>query len=648
MKGRARLDGDLSALGALGALVALRFAPDWLRGQSPFWGDLSYIHQPWRSFDAELLMAGRLPLWNPFLYFGMPEAATMQGGLYYPGTTPYFLLSFASATAFFEVFHYWLAGAFAYLWLRAARLRRGTALGGAVLWALGGLLLSREPFLNHLAVLSVSPALILFFRRPAALALALTLAFFGGYPPFMVGATVCAWALAAASMPREALERRRFWRAGAQAWVFAGLAACALSAVLLVPALELAARSRRSAGVELAEALKYGFYPRDLLQWVSPLLVGSFQPAVEWWKCCYLGFLGCFCAMSGFVCLPRRRAAALAAAIGAVFLLILGGANSVSSWLWAHVPPLRFIRYPGNMAYLAALPLSALAAGGLQRVRYRSWLVMALCAELTLTALQAMPRAPRALLSSAGPLVRRLQGELGGHRYLLSPRALEVHGGRDPFDWRHRLYGLTNAPFKLRAAGNFGEPLVPRANYELMDALLSAPGAAAAAAFFPWTDVTALLTPEPVSALGLAPVEGALWAESRFAQAAGGWLLSPEDGAALPTVIAAPNVRRSALAVARPREDALSARGDGEGWAFLSETLYPGWNAWLETPLGPGIVRALPALGPFQKFPVPAGPWTLHLRYDPPTFRWGLATTIITAWLFGAYWYNRARDAHES
>ena len=274
MRIRASLDGDLSALGFLGALVALRFVPDWFGGLSPFWGDLSYIHQPWRSFEAELLAAGRLPLWNPFLYFGMPQAAVMQSGLYYPGSTPYFLFGFASATALFEAFHYWLAGAFAYLWLRATRLRRSAAFGGATLFALGGLLLSREPFLNHLAVLSLSPALILFFSRPAALALALTAAFLGGYPPFVVGAAVCAWVLAAASMPRESWERCRFWRAGARAWIFSVLAACALSAVLLVPALELVARSRRSAGVGLAEALQYGFAPRDLLQWVSPLLIG--------------------------------------------------------------------------------------------------------------------------------------------------------------------------------------------------------------------------------------------------------------------------------------------------------------------------------------------------------------------------------------
>lgn len=631
---RARLDRDAAALLLLGALCALRFLPDALRGTAPFWGDMTYIHQPWRAFDAELVQAGRLPLWNPYLYFGMPQAAAMQDGLFYPGSIAFFLFGFPVAAMGFLAAHYWLGAALCFLLLRRAA-GRTAALAGAALFSLSGLGLSREPFMNQLAVYSLIPSFVLFFGRPAALAAALAAAFLAGYPQFLAGGVVAAWVVALALGHGRLAPKLR-------GWTLAAPASAALSACLLFPALELTRLSKRSAGVDAGEALLFGFSPADLRQWLSPLAVPRFDPGVDWWKCVYLGFVGAGCAAAGLFALRRRRAAALAAWLAAVLVLILASSNPLSAALWRGAPPLRFIRYPGNVSYLALLPLAVLCAAGARRAgRLRVALTAALCAELTLLAWGAMPRAPRGLLTSTGPLARALQLTLDGHRYLMSPRALETHGGAGLADWRHRLYGLTNAPSKLRAGTNFGEPLVPCANYAVMDALLSARSAAEAAAFMPWVDAAALLTPEPVSVAGLEPAGTALWAVGRLRSAAGARLLSPAQGETLPASFQALNLMGKPLAVARPREDALEIRGEGAGWVYLAEPLYPGWRRWLETPLGPGEARALPALGAFQKISVPSSAWTLRLRYEPRSFLLGLWLTLLSTGVLAAYLYNR-------
>jgi hypothetical protein len=640
-----RPDGDLLALAALGALSLLRFVPDRLRGLAPYWGDLSYLHVPWRSYDSELLAAGRLPLWNPFLYFGMPQAATMQDSLYYPGTVPFFILRFADALALYHFAHYWLAAAFVYLWLRAGRASKASAFGGAVVAAFSGLMLSREPFLNHLAVLALAPALALFFTRPAALAAALALAFFAGYPPFLVGAALTAWAMALAG---RGAGDASFWKRAALCWTLAGAASAVLGAVLLLPAAELVGLSRRAGGMAADETLAYGFSPADLGQWLSPLLVKGFNPAVEWWKSCYLGFAGAAAAAAGLFVVTRRRAAALGGFLLLVLILILGGSNPVSAALWERLPPLRFIRYPGNTAYLALLPLAALAAAGLSALRGRARLLAcaALCAELVAVAWGAMPRASAALFASKGPLAADLQATLEGRRYLLSPRALNAGTGSGPWDWRWRLYGLTNAPVKLRAAANFGEPLTPRPNYALMDRLFSASGPQEIMPLLPWLDVGVMLTPvqgKP-AAPGRRPLSGPLWDRTPVPGAAGARLLSAADGEALPPEIAVPPRTGKILEVERPREDAVSISGAGAGWVFAAEPQYPGWTLWLETERGPGLSRALPALGPFQKTSVPAGPWALHWRYEPASFKNGFLLTLFAAGLFCAYWYNRARS----
>jgi hypothetical protein len=621
-------EAGAAAAFAAGAIVLLGGA--WARGLTVFWSDLTYLHHGWRAAPAMLVEAGRAPLWEPSLYFGMPMAGSMQGGLFYPPTILYYLFGFATATALFQFLHLVAAGWLCALWLRSFRLSWGACLGGAGLFAFGGVMIARLPFLNHLATLAWAPALALFFRRPAALALVLALMVLAGYPTFIPGCAAGAWAVAWA-----ARSRSWSWRPAFAGWTFAAFGAAFLSALQLLPGLELALNSRRSAGVDAAEALTWGFSARDLLQWIGPLAVGRerFHPAVDWTTCVYLGLIGAAAAAWGAFVLPRRRALALAAAIAAVAFLTLGASNPLSGALWRHFTPLRFVRYPGNLAYAALLPLAALAAAGFSNRRFGPVLVLLSAAELLAVGRASTPLAPRALFAEPGPLVRRLQAENAADRYLISPRALQASTGRGVFDWKQRLYGLTNAPYRLRAAANFGEPLVPARSYAAMDQLLRLPGADAAASWMPWIGAARLLTPDPVGSALLQPEDGVLWSISRVrAPVAGAWKLTETAGAALPAAWPAePPKLGEPLALSRTREDRYEVSGSGAGWVFVSEPLFPGWRAELNGK--PAAVE--PALEAFQKVAVPSGPWTVSWRYEPAPWTCGLMLAWA-AWMIAA------------
>ena len=400
-EGRVRTAG-FSPEGAAAAIFAVLFAilffPVWLRGLSFFWGDLTYIHHPWRALPAQLIQSGRAPLWNPYLYFGMPMAAQMQGSLYYPGTVPFFLFGFSTATAVFQAAHYWLAAWLMFLWLkRSAGFSGAASLGGAALFGLCGFMSSRLPFLNHLATLSLLPALLIFFRRPALLGLTLAMAFLCGYPPFLIGGAAAVWATLAAAGHAD-FSSKQALAAGLARWAGAALLAMALSACLLLPAAELTALCRRASGIALEEVLEFGFRPGDLFQWIAPWLVsGKFDPAVEWWKAAYLGVAGLTAVGAGLAGLPRRRALGFGVLLAATLLLILGNSNPLSLAAWTDLPGLRMVRYPGNMAYLALPALALLAARGFSR---KGWGILALAAaaELTVYGLGTSPAAPRELL----------------------------------------------------------------------------------------------------------------------------------------------------------------------------------------------------------------------------------------------------------
>lgn len=640
MNAERRLPPEGAVAIILAAAVAALVGGAWARGLTVFWGDLTYLHHGWRSAPAMLVQAGRAPLWEPSLYFGMPMAGSMQGGLFYPATVVYYLFGFATATAAFQALHLFSASWLCALWLRSWRATWGAAIGGALLFGLGGLLVARLPFLNHLAVLSWAPALALFFRRPAALAVVLALMALAGYPTFIPGCAAAAWAVAAAA------ARRPSWREAAAGWAAAVPASVALAAVQLAPGFELAARSRRAGGVGLDEALTWGFAPSDLPQWIGPLLLGfdNFHPSVDWTRCVYLGGAGALAVFTGAFLMPRRRAAVLAAFLLAVVVVTLGSSTPPSAALWRGLPFLRFVRYPGNLAYMAALPLAALAAAGLSTRRAGPVLALVCGLELVALGRAATPLAPRAIFTSPGPLARALQERLGGERYLISPRALQASRGLDVFDWKQRLYGLTNAPLRLRACANFGEPLVPAGSYAAMDALLSLRGADAAAGWMPWIGASRLLTPEPPSSPRLAAESAELWAVSRAkSPVALAWKLDPAAGAALPASWPAePPPPGRPLVETREREDRFSVAGEGAGWAFVAEPLWPGWTVELESGGAARRVEPLPALAAFQKVEVPDGPWILRWRYAPASWTAGLLVTFAALSALAASWYHRA------
>lgn len=632
---------ELVVAAVLAASIVALVGGAWARGLSVFWGDLTYLHHGWRSAPAMLIEAGRTPLWEPSLYFGMPMAGSMQGGLFYPASIFYYLFGFATATALFQALHLFVAGWVCALWLRSCRLTWGASLGGALLFAFGGVMIARLPFLNHLSTLAWAPALALFFRRPAPLAATLALMVLAGYPTFIPGCAFAAWVAAYA-----ARTGRWSWRSGAIDWILAGLFAGGLAAVQLLPGLELAAHSRRSAGVGLEEALTWGFSPRDLLQWIGPAATGlqNFHPAVEWTTCVYLGLVGAAAAAFGAWALPRRRSLILLAAIGAVVVVILGSSNPVSAGLWRYATPLRFVRYPGNLAYVALLPLVALAAAGFSDRRAGPSLVLLAALELLVIGRGATPLAPRSMFIEAGPLVRALQEKQADTRYLISPKALQASTGDGVFDWKQRLYGLTNAPYRLRAAANFGEPLVPAASYAAMDALLSLPGADVAAAWMPWIGASRLLTPEPPRSARLISEPRALWEISKVRGPVSiAYRLRPQDGAALPAGWPAqpPSAARAPLEVRREREDRFSVSGEGAGWAFVAEPRFPGWTTTLSVDGREKPVTPLPALGPFQKVETPEGSWTLRWRYDPLPWHLGLLLACVSWILFVRSWYHQ-------
>ena len=129
---------------AIGAVTLLFFWRYFLLDQTLYAGDTAFVFVPFRQFLADHLSAGKLPLWNPYLFGGTPALAESQYQVFYPINLAMMLLGAARGMGWILAFHLFWAGLGSFLLLRQSLgLGRGAALFGALVFAFGACLQSR-------------------------------------------------------------------------------------------------------------------------------------------------------------------------------------------------------------------------------------------------------------------------------------------------------------------------------------------------------------------------------------------------------------------------------------------------------------------------------------------------------------------------
>lgn len=344
------------ALGLIVVVATLLFAGPLLRDEVLVVRDHSDYFQPLRWFTAMELRAGRLPLWNPYNASGEAWLANPQTGVFYPPSWLFLAIPFARAYVLYLLLHVALLGWGGYR-LFARMTSPGAAMVGAVALMLAGPVLSLLDVSNNLATFAWLP-LVLFCAldgRPVRGGVVLAMAFLAGEPFFA--------ALGAAMYVAIALRQKVRIRN----IVLASAIAFGLSAVQLLPFLELVRTSERASGsvtggeilrdsMPLADWLRIAVPPHGGVL-VDPKLHQHFIPIV------YVGIAVLLLAAIGLATSWRRPAThgwlallafAVAVAAGPAFLVSL---------------PLTLFRYPARLVPFAALAIAALAALGWERLR---------------------------------------------------------------------------------------------------------------------------------------------------------------------------------------------------------------------------------------------------------------------------------------
>lgn len=339
-------------------------------------GDIYLYFYPYWDARAEALLAGRLPLWTPDIFMGVPFLANPQTGVLYPLNWPLAFFSAPTAAKISLVFHALLAALGTQLF---ARQRLGlSALAGllaAVLFACGGYFVAQVEHINQFQALAWFPWLLLvgglsdgqkghWVLVIGRLAVIIALQILAGHTQSVFISLTGLALFSLISNQQSAITNHPITKSlipNSLALFFSILFALLLSAAQLLPTLELQRESLRSGGLPWREAVSFSLDPRLLARVLLPgYSRGLFTEFVA-----YVGVLGLGLAVLGVGRSRERVALLVLALVGLDFAL--GAFNPLYAAL-ANFPPINLFRVPARWLFLLAFGVACLAGFGLDSI----------------------------------------------------------------------------------------------------------------------------------------------------------------------------------------------------------------------------------------------------------------------------------------
>lgn len=362
---------------------ALWLPPDHIVGGE----DLTNLFWHWLRFAISSIEQGQFPLWNPYLFSGVPFIANPQPALFYPPTWLAGVMPLNRALALIVVLHVWIAGVGMYAWTQSEGASRTGALFAGVVFAFSGYFLVRIRA-GHLGVLTTGswlPWLLWSYRR-VCLHEQWTLAVAGGVP---VGLSILAGHTASFVYVGFALAGYAVFRAWV-AWreaeglrpafgplLWAGLmvlVGLALAAVQLLPTAQFVFRSARQGSAGYDFAARFSWPPGYVLTLLVPNFFGEPTQLGYWGDgtydelIFYVGILPLLLTLIGLKL--RHRLMPYLVILGSAGLLLALGEHAILHRLfYRFVPLFRLTRAPARAGYLFTLAAAALAGLSLSAIQ---------------------------------------------------------------------------------------------------------------------------------------------------------------------------------------------------------------------------------------------------------------------------------------
>lgn len=337
--------------------------------------DVVTYFYPYREYATLALRMARLPLWNPYLFLGVPFLANIQSAVFYPLHWPLLILDIPTQVKLSIVLHVFLGGLFTYLFARISMgLSRFGAFICAVAFACSGWLGAQAEHLNQLNTAIWLPLLLLFLERGCIANSRVFIPLGGGVVALMILAghpQITYMVLVATGLYTLVLFHRKA-RSTSQSQLKVGLTVASslilvlviglgLAAIQILPSLELWQFSVRSYPLNSEQATSYSLTPDVVLSSLLPTY-GRLPFREE------IGFVGVgilILAFWGAIFSPKRTHRLYALALVAIGLLLAMGSHSIFYRAgYDIVPGVGFFKAPARWLYLYTFGVALLAGLG--------------------------------------------------------------------------------------------------------------------------------------------------------------------------------------------------------------------------------------------------------------------------------------------
>ena len=266
--------------------------------------DLILENYVWKRFIVQSIKARQIPLWNPYLFAGLPFLAAGQHSALYPFSVLFYVLPIARAYGYFTVLQLFLAGLFAFVYARVIGLGRLGAAVTAITYMFSAFMIVSVVFTMIIAAAAWLPLLLamieLIIKRVGenqgdasppllyvvcgAIALGfqllaghieisyyvlLVMAFYAGIRLLQTCKPVVSTVEPSANQRIAKVGRALFWL---MVMVVLGLA---LGAVQLIPLYELASSSFRQDSASYQQVVGWAYPNRRLIAFLVPDFFGN-------------------------------------------------------------------------------------------------------------------------------------------------------------------------------------------------------------------------------------------------------------------------------------------------------------------------------------------------------------------------------------
>ena len=382
----------------------LAFCQDLVfNGEVPFYRDLTNYFYPLRHSLLESFRIGDLGLWNRHLAQGFPNLASFQTGVFYPPHWLFLVLPFYDSIRTVFVFHFLVAGLGSYLLFRSWQYSRDLAVVGALLFSVGGIIISLTNLLNHFQSAVWLPWLLMAWERLLLssrwrhfvdFTLIASMQFLAGSPEIAALSMLLALVKGFSLVPsdRQATSGRILGF-----MIASNLLMLSLIMVQILPTVELILESRRGHSIPASESFMWSLEPLSLLNLFLPDsevdrsigvgIVYYFGRKVPLFLTMYLGLISLYGFALWIYYSARREILAFTFLILISLGLAMGGNALVYPIVFHYLPFLSAVRFPEKYFFITnALIIVASMSGlrsflmdGSERIRGAMVILGAIC-----------------------------------------------------------------------------------------------------------------------------------------------------------------------------------------------------------------------------------------------------------------------------